>query len=194
MSKRLNSNSIRIISGQWRGRRLPVLDSAGLRPSTDRVRETLFNWLMYDVSNANCLDLFAGTGALGLEALSRGAKSVQFVEASSLVASALQQNIAVLGLSEYAANVVRQDARSYLSNSPTKPFDIVFLDPPFADDLLAQVITALSRSAWLADQALIYVEQANKTDSTPVPSCWQLHREGKTGQSRYSLYVNQSNV
>ena len=194
MSKRLNSNSIRIISGQWRGRRLPVLDSEGLRPSTDRVRETLFNWLMYDVSDANCLDLFAGTGALGLEALSRGAKSVQFVEASSLVASALQQNIAVLGLSEYAANVVRQDARSYLSNSPTKPFDIVFLDPPFADDLLAQVITALSRSACLADQALIYVEQANKTDSTPVPSCWQLHREGKTGQSRYSLYVNQSNV
>ena len=194
MSKRLNSNSIRIISGQWRGRRLPVLDSEGLRPSTDRVRETLFNWLMYDVSDANCLDLFAGTGALGLEALSRGAKSVQFVEASSLVASALQQNIAVLGLSEYAANVVRQDARSYLSNSPTKPFDIVFLDPPFADDLLAQVITALSRSAWLADQALIYVEQAKKTDSAPVPSSWQLHREGKTGQSRYSLYVNQSNV
>jgi len=194
MSKRLNSNSIRIISGQWRGRRLPVLDSAGLRPSTDRVRETLFNWLMYDVSDANCLDLFAGTGALGLEALSRGAKSVQFVEASSLVASALQQNIAVLGLSEYAANVVRQDARSYLSNSPAKPFDIVFLDPPFADNLLAQVITALSRSAWLADQALIYIEQAKKTDLAPVPSSWQLHREGKTGQSRYSLYVNQSNV
>ena len=192
MNKRANSNSIRIIAGQWRGRRLSVIDSQGLRPSTDRVRETLFNWLMHDLQNANCLDLFAGTGALGLEALSRGAERTQFVEASSAVAAVLQQNIDLLGVPEDVGLLTRQDARSYLAKAPTKPFDIVFLDPPFTDNLLGQVISLINRSVWLSEDALIYVEQAKKTTATEVPASWQLYREGKTNQSRYSLYRYQS--
>ncbi len=192
MNKRANSNSIRIIAGQWRGRRLPVLDSEGLRPSTDRVRETLFNWLMHDVQDANCLDLFAGTGALGLEVLSRGAKCVQFVEASRTVAAALHQNIETLGVPQNKALVAIQDARSYLAAAPSKPFDIVFLDPPFTGDLLHQVISLINTSAWLAEDAIIYVEYAKKTAPIQVPLSWRLHREGKTSQIRYSLYRHQS--
>lgn len=192
MNKRANSNSIRIIAGQWRGRRLPVADSEGLRPSTDRVRETVFNWLMHDIADANCLDLFAGTGVLGLEALSRGAQSVQFVEASRSVASVLLQNIEMLKARDNCALVATQDARSYLGRPPVKPFDIVFLDPPFGADLLGQVIRLINETGWLADNALIYVEQARKTDPVSVPLSWQLHREGKTGQSRFSLYNHQS--
>ena len=192
MNKRANSNSIRIIAGQWRGRRLSVLDSEGLRPSTDRVRETLFNWLMNNVPDANCLDLFAGSGALGLEALSRGAQRVEFVEASRSVASALQQNIDVLGVSTNLAPVATQDARNYLKTTPSKPFDIVFLDPPFESDLLVQVISLINQSAWLADDALIYVEQAKKSAAVAVPPSWKPHREGKTNHSRYSLYRYQA--
>jgi len=188
MNKRANSNSIRIIAGLWRGRRLSVLNSEGLRPSTDRVRETLFNWLMHDVVDANCLDLFAGTGALGLEALSRGAKSVRFVESSRSVVCALEKNIETLNVPNNAATVIRQDARSYLNGPAPQPFDIVFLDPPFGLDLLAPAIEVINKGGWLADEALIYVEQAKKTAPVKVPDAWHLHREGRTGQSHYSLY------
>ncbi len=186
------ANSIRIIAGQWRGRRLSVIDSDGLRPTTDRVRETLFNWLMHEVPKARCLDLFAGTGALGLEALSRAASEVVFTESSRTVAAKLEENISILSASQDVATVVKQDALSYLKTVPSKPFDIVFLDPPFDSNLLIETVALLGQAEWLADPAFIYIEQDNKSDVLSVPTSWQLYRQGKTGQSRYSLYLCQS--
>ena len=186
MNKRTKSNSIRIIAGQWRGRRLPVLDHDGLRPSTDRVRETLFNWLMHDISGARCLDLFAGSGALGLECLSRGAKTAVFVESNKRVALQLQQNIMALDSMD-RAEVINQNALNAVRQQAIEPFDLVFLDPPFASDLLTQVMPLLSDNGWLADNALVYVEQPSKQDPYPTPG-WDVYKEGKAGHSRYTLY------
>jgi len=187
MNKRTKSNTIRIISGQWRGRRLPVLTSEGLRPTTDRVRETLFNWLMYDVPDAHCLDLFAGTGVLGLECLSRGAANVVFVEKSTPVAQTLRENLLVLD-PQATAQVVAGNAIDYLRSEPPQTFDIVFLDPPFQSELLAEAIRHLQDRAWLHRGALVYVEQSSGEPQIEVPAQWQLHRNGRAGQSNYALY------
>lgn len=186
MNKRAKSNTIRIIAGQWRGRRLPVLDHDGLRPSTDRVRETLFNWLMHDISSARCLDLFAGSGALGLECLSRGADSVVFVESNKRVAEQLQQNLQSLQALD-KGDVINQNALNTVRQQAKAPFDLVFLDPPFDSDLLSQVMPLLNDNGWLADNALIYVEQPSKQDPYPTPD-WAVYKEGKAGHSRYTLY------
>lgn len=187
MKQRIKTNSIRIIAGQWRGRRLPVLDAEGLRPTTDRVRETLFNWLMYDVSGARCLDLFAGSGALGLECLSRGAANTVFVESDKRVATQLQQNLQTLS-SQSSGDVVVQNAVNFLRRPAKSPFDLIFLDPPFNSELLNQVTPLLAQYGWLAEGALIYVEQASKKDAETVPDEWQVHKEGKAGYCRYTLY------
>jgi 16S rRNA (guanine966-N2)-methyltransferase len=187
MKPRAKTNSIRIIAGQWRGRRLPVLDIDGLRPSTDRVRETLFNWLMYDIAGARCLDLFAGSGALGLECLSRGAPSTVFVESDKRIASQLQQNLQTLNCLE-GGDVVVQSAINFLRHPATNKFDVVFLDPPFDSDLLAQAMPLLVENGWFADGALVYVEQASKKDAEIPPQNWQVHKEGKAGYCRYTVY------
>jgi len=186
MNKRAKSNTIRLISGNWRGRRLPVLARDGLRPSTDRVRETLFNWLMYDIAGARCLDLFAGSGALGLECLSRGADAAVFVESDKAVAAQLQKNLQTLNALEQG-EVLNQNALNLVCQSASRSFDLVFLDPPFDSDLLTHVMPLLSENGWLTDDALIYVEQPAKQDRAPTPD-WQIRKEGKTGHSRYTLY------
>ncbi len=188
MNKRVKSNSIRIISGQWRGRKLEVLDAEGLRPTTDRVRETLFNWLMYDVQAARCLDLFAGSGALGLECLSRGAAFVQFVELYPLAARSIQNTLSVLEVGLDQASVISTGYEHFLSAKPSQPFDIVFLDPPFSKQFLPKVVEGLSQSGWLTDNALIYIEQPSTQPQLDVPEHWYLFRQGKTGQSRFCLY------
>ena len=187
MKQRAKTNSIRIISGQWRGRRLPVLEIEGLRPSTDRVRETVFNWLMYDVVGARCLDLFAGTGALGLESLSRGAANTLFVDSDKRVVSQLQQNLKTLDSLD-AGEVLAQSAINFLRQPARGQYDLVFLDPPFDSNLLAQAMELLAENGWLADGALVYVEQASKKDPEATPASWQIHKEGKAGYCRYSLY------
>ena len=188
MNKASKSNTIRIIAGQWRGRRLPVLDSQGLRPSTDRVRETLFNWLMHEVPGARCLDLFAGTGALGLECLSRGAEFVQFVELNKAVAQQLSENLVQLAVSADSACCTLADGLRFVSTKPSDAFDLVFLDPPFADSLLASAISCLSGNGWLAPGALVYIEQSSKHSIESLPPEWTLYREGRAGQSHYSVY------
>lgn len=185
-------NSVRIIAGQWRGRRIPVLSRDGLRPTTDRVRERLFNWLMHDIAGARCLDLFAGTGALGLECLSRGASFVQFVEADKRVAKTLGESLALLANGSNS-EVEECNAIDFL-NRQSGLYDIVFLDPPFQSDLLAQSIAAISQPGCLADGALIYIEQAAKTDLVELPKNWQVYREGQTGQSRYALALYSPNA
>lgn len=188
MKQRAKTNSIRIIAGQWRGRRLPVLDVEGLRPSTDRIRETLFNWLMHDVPGARCLDLFAGTGALGLECLSRGAASTLFIESDKRIASQLQQNLQTLESLDNG-EVLVQSALNFLRQPAKSQFDLVFLDPPFESSLLVQVMPLLAESGCLADGALVYVEQASKKDPEETPENWQVYKEGKAGYCRYTLYA-----
>ena len=146
------SGQIRIIGGLWRGRKLPVLNSEGLRPTTDRIKETLFNWLMFDVNERRCLDLFAGSGSLGFEALSRGASQVVMVEKDHQVAQQLSQNLA--RLPQAPATVVNTDAMRYLASSAT-PFDLVFLDPPFHQEpsVDTQMLARTHSSVWTSVDA-----------------------------------------
>src|SRR3984957_18042760 len=153
-------NSVRIIGGGWRGRRANFPDLPGLRPTPDRVRETLFNWLQHSVAGARCLDLFAGSGALGLEALSRGAKQLVFVEQAVAASRFLQEQLIRLG-GQGRGQVVEMGAARYLRN-PVQPFDIVFLDPPFGRDALAEYVPMLDAGKWLSAGGLVYLENEKK--------------------------------
>ncbi|HDG1679802.1 TPA: 16S rRNA (guanine(966)-N(2))-methyltransferase [Kluyvera ascorbata] len=176
---------IRIIGGQWRGRKLPVPDSPGLRPTTDRVRETLFNWLAPSMVDARCLDCFAGSGALGLEALSRYAASTTLLEMERSVAQQLQKNLATLNAAQ--GKVVNTNTLAFLAQ-PGTPHDIIFVDPPFRKGLLEETLNLLETNGWLADSALIYVESEVENGLPPVPVNWDLHREKIAGQVAYRLY------
>ncbi|MDR9440015.1 MAG: 16S rRNA (guanine(966)-N(2))-methyltransferase RsmD [Halomonas sp.] len=181
---RRNSGRLRLIGGEYRRRQLPVIDHPGLRPTPDRVRETLFNWLAAATPGARVLDLFAGTGALGLEALSRGARKAVFVEGDPRVARQLADNLTTLGAAE-RGRPVNADALAFLAGDPT-PFSLVFLDPPFRQGLAEACCRALE-AGWLTEDAFIYVE----TESSLVPEVpvgWQLHREVRAGDSTARLY------
>ena len=183
------SGQIRIIGGLWRGRKLPVLNSEGLRPTTDRIKETLFNWLMFDINERRCLDLFAGSGSLGFEALSRGASQVVMVEKDHQVAQQLSQNLA--RLPQAPATVVNTDAMRYLASSAT-PFDLVFLDPPFHQELLPQVCQRLEEQGWLSVDAKIYIEREQAVEPLVLPKNWQLLKDKQAGQVTYQLYQRES--
>ncbi len=182
------AGQIRIIGGRWRGRKLPVPDSAGLRPTTDRVRETLFNWLAPVLQQARCLDCFAGSGALGLEALSRHAASVMLLELERPVAQQLEKNLKNLSASD--AQVINTNTLSWLAASG-EPYDVVFVDPPFRKGLLEQTLLLLEQNGWLTDDAMIYVESEVEHGTPPVPASWALHREKIAGQVAYRLYHRQ---
>lgn len=187
-----NKGEVRIIAGLWRGRKLPVLSAEGLRPTGDRVKETLFNWLMPYIVDARCLDCFAGSGALGLEALSRQAKCVTFLELNKAVALQLQQNLQRLQCGGENAKVIQQNSLHFLAQPQTQAqFDIVFLDPPFHFGLAQQAIDLLEQHHWLANEALIYVE-TEKGEMLHTPTHWQLCKEKNTGQVSYRLYQVQS--
>lgn len=175
---------VRVIAGRWRGSKLPVGDAAGLRPTSDRVRETLFNWLMPVLPGARVLDLFAGSGALGLEALSRGAASAVLVEREPSLAASLQATVARLPGGE-AARVVQSDVLSWLPAQPRSGFDIAFVDPPFASSVWAPVLAALLPV--LDEHAWLYVE-APLGEPICLPAQWRLHREGRTREVRYAVY------
>lgn len=179
---------VRIIAGLWRGRKLPVLNAQGLRPTGDRVKETLFNWLMPYIVDARCLDAFAGSGSLGFEALSRQAKSVTFLELDKAVATQLRQNLQTLKCGENQAQVINQSSLDYLKQPQNQPrFDVVFLDPPFHFGLAEQAISLLSEHQWLAPDALVYVE-TERDKPLDVPENWFLLKEKITGQVSYRLY------
>jgi len=177
---------LRIIAGQWRGRKLHFPANPALRPTPDRVRETLFNWLMPVIDGARCLDLFAGSGVLGLEALSRGAAEAVFVDNHRISIDALQQACDLFGARGAGFHV--SDALQFLQGT-SRPFDIVFLDPPYASDLLVQAAQLLQQQNWLADSAYIYVEHAQDFDTDSLPAQWQLHRQKQAGQVCFSLYI-----
>jgi 16S rRNA (guanine966-N2)-methyltransferase len=180
------SNQVRIIAGQWRGRRLAFPDADGLRPTSDRMRETVFNWLAPVLSGARCLDLFAGSGALGFEAASRGASRVVMNDRNPQVVSALQANRALLAADQ--VDVLNGDVGSCLARTEG-PFDVVFLDPPFAQPgLLGEAVTLLNQSQWLKPGAFIYVELPAPRDAVDVPKGWELYRQKQAGGVRYRLY------
>jgi 16S rRNA (guanine966-N2)-methyltransferase len=166
---------------------LPVVDEAGLRPTPERVRETLFNWLAPNIEGRRCLDLFAGSGALGLEALSRGASSVIFVEKSPAAAKMLGDNIARLDAG--GASLRYDDALQFVQSAAAGPFDIVFLDPPFAEDLLEDLCRLLAGSGMLAPGARVYLEQERRQARAELPAGWQIEKENSAGNVRYSLAV-----
>ena len=176
---------LRIVAGKWRSRLLDIADVPGLRPTPERVRETLFNWLSPIIQGARCLDLFAGTGALGLEALSRGAAAVVFVENSPKAANVLEANVARLGAS--TASVRRMDAFEYLRRPAETGFDIVFLDPPFAADKLDELCRLIDAASILAGDARIYVEEDRNKPALVLPTGWQTTRNRTAGNVRYSL-------
>ncbi len=186
---RSGGGRLRLIGGKFRRRLLPVPDHPGLRPTPDRMRETLFNWLASEIdSRTRALDLFAGTGALGLEALSRGAGEVHFVEADRQVARQIAQNLATL---EVTMPVHHQGADAFLDTRPVQPFDLVFLDPPFRQDLIADCCQRLEAEGWLADGALMHVE--TEADLIPaLPTGWHLIRETRAGDSHARLYRRES--
>ncbi len=180
--RRRAPGTVRIIGGRWRSRRLAFPEAGGLRPSPDRIRVTLFNWLMPVLTGARCLDLFAGSGCLGLEALSRGAIEAVLVENNPAVVTALRANIAEL--KACGALVVEADAMAFLA-APATPFDIVFVDPPFARGLVLSVLPALT-AGWLKPGAFVYVESA--ADDEPfVPPGLKVVRDKTAGAVRYRL-------
>lgn len=197
------TDRVRIIGGSWRGRWLDVANSPGLRPSGDRVRETLFNWLQNDIAGSVCLDLFAGSGALGFEAASRGAAEVHLVEQNREVATALRLQCEQLKSTDNTAarynnnakiSVHCADAQALLAAGPSlKPdsglraADIVFVDPPFASQQQRQVLLALHENDWLSPQALVYIEMERAELQSVLPETWVIHRESHAGRVTFGL-------
>jgi 16S rRNA (guanine966-N2)-methyltransferase len=177
---------LRIIGGTWRGRKLRFPAGTPIRPTPDRVRETLFNWLGARVAGARCLDLFAGSGALGLEALSRGAAHVTFVELDATAARALAATLVAWGAQ--SAEVKRSDARLYLGREP-QAFDLVFLDPPFESELLPEAAALLEQRGWLAPGALVYLESPSRAALPPLPAAWTPLKGKRAGEVGYHLYA-----
>jgi 16S rRNA (guanine966-N2)-methyltransferase len=186
-------NSVRIIGGSWRGRRVSFPDLPGLRPTPDRVRETLYNWLQHSIVGTRCLDLFAGSGALGLEALSRGATGVVFVEQAQAAARGLKAELARLGGTP-KARVVEMGASRFLRTAGEAygrpyggPFDIVFMDPPFGQEALADYIPLLDLGGWVKSGGLVYLESEKSAGAPVVPAHWELLKSKSAGEVGYHL-------
>lgn len=198
MAKNNNATGqIRIIAGQWRSRRLPILDLTGLRPTTDRVRETVFNWLAGEITGSRVLDCFAGSGALTFESLSRYAAYARAFELQPKAAKQLQKNLALLKCQ--TADIITGDSIKLLAQGlitsstqhdphPQTGFDIVFIDPPFRQNLASQAIAALSEQNWLNHDALIYVETEVELGHLVVPKNWTELKCKKAGQVCYRLF------
>ena len=175
---------VRIIGGAWRGRKIRFPGIAALRPTPDRVRETVFNWLQDVVRGSRCLDLYAGSGALGFEALSRGAAEVVFVDVEPAVVRHVGETLQRLGCDRGKA--VRSDAQSFLAQTAT-PFDVIFLDPPFAEPVLPEVCRRIETGRWLKQGGYVYLEAAAAAGAPELPSGWSLLRSKRAGEVGYHL-------
>lgn len=180
------SGQLRVIAGEWRGRKLPVADLPGLRPTSDRVRETVFNWLSMYVPGAHVLDCFSGSGALALEALSRGAESAILLEKASVAAQTLKSNLNTLKCG--TGKVINTDSLNWLQQKAPQTFDLVFLDPPFRMGLLEETSTLLEENGYLNENSLIYVEVEKELSPIPVPENWQLLKNKTAGQTCFMLW------
>jgi 16S rRNA (guanine966-N2)-methyltransferase len=178
---------LRIIAGKWRGRKIQFPDVDSLRPTPDRIRETLFNWLQNEIGDTRCLDLFSGSGALGLEAASRGARHVDLIELDNQATTQLQENCQQLSAEQ--CHVIKSTAQGFLTSTFQK-YDIVFIDPPFQADLWTEIANLLVKNKILADNARIYLECPKKQDLPALPQQWQLLKEKTAGDVRYCLFSN----
>jgi 16S rRNA (guanine966-N2)-methyltransferase len=176
---------VRIIGGDWRGRKLHFPAVAGLRPTPDRVRETVFNWLQFDLAGRRCLDLFAGSGAFGVESLSRGAAEVVFVEREAAAAAAIRALLSALKCDR--GHVANEDVFEWLRRGSARPFDIVYVDPPYVQRLLPATLEQLERGGWLAPDAYIYLEDAAEHGVPGLPAGWSMHRSKRAGDVGYHL-------
>ena len=183
-------STLRLIGGAWRSRKLKFREIPGLRPTPDRVRETLFNWLAPVIPGARCLDLFAGTGALGLEAMSRGAGETWFVEAHRDTATALQGNLALLKAD--GGKVWSGDALAFLGRPCAAPFNIIFLDPPFRHGWLDRILPLLDRGGWLAAGGRVYLEYERENPPQALPASWRSLRKKEAGQLIYELMIHET--
>jgi len=179
-------NRLRIIAGDWRSRQICFPDAAGLRPTPSRVRETLFNWLRHDIVGARCLDLYAGSGALGFEAASRGAASVVVIDANPEVCAVLRDNIT--RLSAQGMEVEQTDAVLFLNRPAGRVFDLVFVDPPFRQGLISDCGRRLEENGWLAANAKIYTESECEAEPCGIPEQWTVLRSKRAGDVCYRLY------
>lgn len=177
---------LNLIGGVWRSRKLRFPEAGGVRPTPARTRETLFNWLAKDVPGGHCLDLFSGSGALGLEALSRGAASATLVEHNRALADALRNNLALLKSSE--GHVINQSVEQFLTSPAPRAFDLVFMDPPFREGWLERLFPLLVDYGWVAANGCVYVEYESERARPTAPSGWHLHREKTAGQVTYCLF------
>jgi 16S rRNA (guanine966-N2)-methyltransferase len=177
---------LRIIGGEWRSRKLAFPDAPGLRPTPDRVRETLFNWVAPHIAGAKVLDPFAGSGALYLEALSRGASMALALDSSAEAIASLRRNLDLLNCT--VGQLLQSDAVRYLETQSATPFDLVFLDPPFHQNLLPGICAQLEEKGWLAPLAWVYTESEAVPSSLDLPGNWRLHREKKAGNVHYALW------
>ena len=178
-------NSVRIIAGIWRGRRVHFPDMPALRPTPERVRETLFNWLQASIADSRCLDLFAGSGALGLEALSRGAREVVFVEQFPAAARLLQEQLLRFG-GAAKGRVMEMGAARYL-RTPGVGFDVAFLDPPFGQDALAEYLPMLDEGNWIRPGGLVYLENERAAGAPTLPASWEMLKSKSAGEVGYHL-------
>ena len=187
--KKVNSSTgnIRIIGGKHRGRKLPVLNLEGLRPTTDRMKETVFNWLMLDVRNAKCIDCFAGAGSLGFEALSRGASHVQFIELDKPAAQQLSKNASLLRIDAESATVQQGNALQVLETLK-EAADLIFIDPPFHKDLVQSCVDIIHSKGLVRAGSKIYIERENNSHSLHVPDSWQQIKNKSTQQVSAELY------
>ncbi len=181
-------STLRIIGGQWRGRKLAFPSAEGLRPTGDRIRETLFNWLMFEIQGARCLDAFSGSGALGFEALSRGASHTTFLDSYRPAVVQINENLALL--ESTSGQVTQADTLTWLKRTPDAPFDVVFIDPPFLLDLWQEALELLETQGWLSQEAWVYIESP-KNKGVTTPSNWQLKKQKSTGGVHFSLYQRQ---
>jgi len=185
------ANQLRIIGGEWRGRKLCFPDVPNLRPTPDRVRETVFNWLAPMIQGARCLDLFAGSGALGIEALSRGAACTTFVDSHKKVAQALHAHLDLLKENE-RAEILQMDGTKFL-NGETRKYNLVFLDPPYQLNLMEKVVFILEEKGWLADNAMLYLEIEKRQSLPKLPSNWKQLKDKTAGEVHYFLFQCSNN-
>lgn len=188
-SNRPKMGEVRLIGGTFRGRKLPVLLAEGLRPTSDRVRETLFNWLQFNIAGACCLDCFAGSGALGFEALSRGAASVTLLDKHAPSVAQLKANAAKLKLEN--AEVILNDTLNWLESPASQTYDIVFVDPPFHQGLMTPTLDRLFQNGYLTEKSWLYLEQEKALEWPTLPGGWVCHREKSTSEVRYGLFMFQ---
>lgn len=181
------SGQLRIIGGEWRSRQFSFPMAHGLRPTPNRVRETLFNWLAPYIEGAHVLDCFTGSGALFLEALSRGAGSALALDSNNSAIASLRQILTTLKCSN--GQLLQTDALRHLDSQAATPYDLVFLDPPFGKDLLEPACVLLEEKGWLAKDAWIYTESEAAPSTLALPGNWRLHREQKAGQVYYALWA-----